>query len=547
MRRNETLGWALRALLVLALAACGGGGGSLSLAGAGGVGTGGTGMSTGLSSGTLTGFGSLVLDGQPYDSASPLYFAGTPQDESAATAAAAVQLGQQLQIRLDANGVPSAVLIEPQLVGPVALQPSGFSVNGVPVRINADPTQGPVTYYEGIANAAALTNGMQLEVHGAWGVDPASGQGYLLATLVEQQPASNAVTRITGLVSSLAANGSSFMLGANTVQLAATATVLPAGATLANGRLVTVWSNQPVSGGVVTAGAVRVSTLQGTTGTVQIGGLVSALAGSRFQVDGIAVDASAPSLATALSALSAGQYVVVTGTPAGDTLVASRLSPYTAAPASAVTLHGTITGYVGPANFLVRGVSVNAAGATVSPAGAGLANGAYVEIAGSVQGNQVVATTVTVQSQPPAGSTVDYVGTVGQLDSVTRAFVLTLGDGSTRSVALASNVAYDNGSAAQLVNGASVEVEATAPAGGGLLAYSVQFRTLPAGGGSGATTETSGLAYDVSGTAFSVNGLVIQINGVGTSGGTLANGVKVEVDFIVSGGQNLAQKISIDH
>ncbi len=558
MKRNEAMDATARGnpvrrprgtlamLVLLVVSACGGGGASLS--GAGGVGTGGTGMSTGLSSGTVTGFGSLVLDGQPYSSATPLYFAGTAQDESAATAAAAVQLGQQLQIQLDAQGVPSAVLIDPQLVGALALQPAGgFTVNGVPVRVTTAPTRGPVTYYAGVAGAAALAGGMQVEVHGAFAIDPGTGQGYLQATLVEQLPATNTVTRITGVVADLAASGNSFRLGTTPVQLAPAAKVLPVGTALANGRLVTVWSNQAPLGGVVSAGAVRVSTLQGSTGTVQLGGLVSALAGTAFQVDGIAVDASAPALAAQRAALAAGQYVVVTGTAAGDTLQASRIAAYAVTPASAVTLHGTITGYVGIGNFLVRGVPVNAAGATLAPAGTALANGLYVEVGGSVQGNQVAATAVTVQSQPPIGSTVDYVGTVGQLDGVAKTFVLTLKDGTTRQVALAPNLAYDNGSAAQLVNGASVEVEATATGGANLLAYSVQFRALASPSAPPATTETSGVAYDVGATSFAVNGLTILINNVVPRNGTLANGVRVEVDFVTTQGQNLAQDISIDH
>ena len=73
-------------------------------------------------------------------------------------------------------------------------------------------------------------------------------------------------------------------------------------------------------------------------------------------------------------------------------------------------------------------------------------------------------------------------------------------DGTSRNVTLAGNVAYSNGSAAQLINGANVEVEATTStaAATDLVAYSVSFQgaSAPAGGGA-PTLETNGLAYDV--------------------------------------------------
>ena len=115
MHKNHfrKLGAVALVLLTALLASCGGGG---TVATTGGVGTGGTGISTG----TVTGFGSVVLDGTAYSSASPVYYAGTDQDEEAQTSSTAVNLGDQLQIRLDAQGHPSKVVIDPELMGPVA-------------------------------------------------------------------------------------------------------------------------------------------------------------------------------------------------------------------------------------------------------------------------------------------------------------------------------------------------------------------------------------------------------------------------------------------
>ena len=550
------LGAATLSLLTALLVSCGGGG--TVVATNGGVGTGGTGISTG----TVTGFGSLVLDGTTYSSASPLYFAGTDQDAQVQTASTAVNLGDQLEIRLDAQGHPSKVVIDPELMGAVAnLGSAGFSVNGVAVRVNGNAADGPLTYYSGLNDFSSLKNGMQVEVHGAWGQD-AGGQGYIQATRIEQLPANNPVTRVTGLVSGFDAASGSFQIGAVSVHTSAATVITPAGQKLANGQLVNVWSNMPVAAnGALVAGAVSVRTLRGESGPVQMGGLVTQLSGSRFQMMGIPVDASAADLAAAVQALVNGEYVVVQGQAdaVSGVLTATSLRAYANHPAE-VELSGTITGYVSPSNFLVRGVPVDASAAQVVFTGgtvASLRNGVFVDIVGNVagsSGNVVTASHVAVLSQAPDGGTVDYQGTVSALNMTSGTFTLTAqDDGITQSfpVSLAPNAVFSNGTAAQLINGANVEIEAT-NAASGLLAYSVSFQGVSktsgsSGGASGSVLETQGTLYNLTTTSFEVNALTIQINGVIPKEGTLANGVKVEVSFIQSGGQNLAKDISLDH
>ena len=547
-------GAAALVLLTALLASCGGGG---TIASNGGVGTGGTGISTG----TVTGFGSVVLDGTAYNSASPIYYAGTDQDEEVQTASTAVDLGDQLEIRLDAQGLPSKVVIDPELMGTVEnLGAGSFTVNGVAVRVNSSTTAGPVTYYAGLSDFSGLRNGMQVEVHGAYG-QGAGGQGYVQATRIEQLPANNPVTRLTGIVSNLNAASGTFQIGTSLVQTSASTLLTPSGLALANGQLVNVWSNvPPAASGAVRAGAVNVRTLLGVSGPAQVGGLVAQLSGKRFQVSGIPVDASAAGLASALQGLTDGEYVVVQGNADASTgvLTATSLRAYASQPAQ-VELRGTITGFVGPGNFLVRGVPVDASGAGVVFTGgsvASLGNGVFVDIVGNVagsSGNVVTASSVTVQSQAPDGGTVDYQGTVSAVDPAGGTFTLTSQDGGTTStfqVTLAPNAVFSNGTSAQLVAGASVEIEATNTASG-LLAYSVSFQsvTVPSGSGGGSTPtlETKGTVYNLGASSFEVNALTIQINGVIPSGGTLTNGAKVEVSFIQSGGSNLAQEISLDH
>ena len=531
----------------LTLASCGGGGGGLASTG-GGVGSGGT----GISYGTVTGFGSIVLDGQSYNSATPLYYEDGAQGSGTRQAATAVELGDRLSVVTDVAGNPTTVVIEPELIGAVgSVSSTGFTVNGVSVTVNDGRSGAPTTYYAGLGGLASLVAGTQVEVHGAFGLD-ASGQPYVQATLVQQLPSSNQATRITGVVSQLGA--SSFVVDGVTVNYNASTALAPSGVALADGELVNVWSAAPLAANAINAGAIRIRTLQGQSGQARIGGLVAQLQGTRFSVSGITIDASA--VAASAAALHTGDYVVVQGSvdAASGVVQATSISAY----ASTIELKGTITGYVSASNFLVRGVPVDASAATFSSgAAASLGNGVYVDVVGTIaagQFNTVSASSVAVLTSAPDGGTADYRGTIGAVTP--SGFTLNYSeDGATHSVAVtvAGNVQYSNGPASALVAGATVEVEGTVGSGG-LSAYSVAF-VGPAGSSSGAGSsasgsyETSGLvySYDSAAGTFVVNGLTVAITAGTQVSGTLQNGVKVDVNFTQVGGVNQAQTVSIDH
>ena len=555
MKPIERIAAAFCVLLVLALGACGGaGGGSPSTATAGGVGTGGT----GIVFGPITGFGSIVVDGTAYSSATPRYLSEGDNGETIATSAASVGLGNQVQLQLDAQGNPASVIIEPALVGGVGrIGASQFVVNGMTVRVNSNASTGPLSYFSGLSGFSSLTSGMQVAVHGAYGVDAGNQQEYVQATRIEQLPGTSTVNRLSGTVVNLNAAAGTFQLGAATVRMSESTGILPGGTVLANGLWVNVWSNTaPAANGDLRAGVIRVRSLSGTTGPVQLGGLVSRLSGTQFQVSGIAIDGGAGALAAVVRNLKSGEYVVVQGPPdaRGSTLVASSVRTYAAQPAQ-VELKGTVTDFVNQGNFLVRGVPVDAAQAQLlgAASGAGLRNGMYVEVVGSVSGangNLVSAASVSAPNKAPAGGTVNYRGTVSQVDAASGSFVLTGSldeDGASVLVKLAPNVAFAKGGAAQLVNGASVEVEATKNAGD-IATYGVFFKSIAAlpGGPSSGKLETEGVAYGVTSSAFNVNGLTIQINGIIPQGGSLTSGAEVAVKFTQSGGRNLAQEISVD-
>jgi hypothetical protein len=535
------------------LAACGGGGSTLALDNGSGVGTGGT----GITMGTVTGFGSVVVDGTSYSSASPLYFAQSSQSEEAPASPGDVVLGSQVQVELDTQGNPSTIAVVPDLVGAVSTADAGgLRVNGVRVRFNNASGSGPITYFSGLPGPGAVKTGMQVALSGAYGTDP-SGAPYFLASLVERLPDSNPITRVSGVVSALSTAAHTFQIGNITVDYSSATQLDTTSATLANGQFVKVWSNQPLrnSGQGLTANSLRIRSFAGRSGPVQISGLVYGMAGTGFQLSAVPVDASAISLAATLSGLAAGQYVTVQGQidARTGTVIAAAIASSAGQPVP-TTIQGTITGYIGPNTFFVRGVPVDASSAKFQNGAnaASLADGVYVTLLGTVgtaNSGVVVASSLSVISQAPTGETVEYRGTVSQVQSGSFVLARQASGGSvSTAITLGTKVSYSNGTALQLVNGATVEVEATKTASG-LSAYSIAFTgaepTDNMGGGGNPPVLVHGRVEDLSSTGMTVSGISIQLNGVAPQGGTLTNGAKVEVWLSNAGGVYLARSIAI--
>lgn len=551
MRTARLIAWSLACWM---LASCGGGS-TLAEGTSGGVGTGGTGISLG----TVTGFGSVVIDGTPYNSASPQYFAPSQLSETAPASSSDVALGSQVQVELDAQGSPSSVTVAPELVGAVASpDATGFSVNGVRVQVNKLTASGPVTYFSGLSGPAALRAGMQVAVSGVCGGD-ANATPFVQATLVERLPDANPIVRISGLVSSLNAAGKTFRLGGITVDYSNATQAAPTSATLANGLWVSVWANQPLGNGGTTLAAttLRIRSLVGRSGSVQISGLISNLSGSAFQISAIPVNASAASLATKLAGLRSGDYVTVQGQvdAASGAITASTIASYVSAPVQ-TALQGNITGYVGASAFFVRGVPVDASSAQFlnGASAAALADGVYVELTGTVgatHADVVVVSSLAVVAQPANGKTVIYRGTVSQFNAAAKTFALSRmdpGASQPETITLGANLAYSNGNAQALVNGANVEVETTKTATG-LSAYSIRFiAAAPMGNGGGGNRQATlvrGRVDNLTASDMSVGGLAIQLNGVSAQNGVLANGVQVDVWLNAAAGSNLAQSIHV--
>lgn len=201
----QRLRGALCVLVGLALGACGGGGSTL--AEGGGVGSGGT----GITYGTVSGFGSVVVDGVHFDDSKA-------EVQTEDLAAAEVRLGQTVAVTHDTQRTASRIEVRAQLRGPVsAIGSSTLSVAGYPVDVidGGDTTRQATVIEDSEGNATELA-ALQgdVEVHGVW---LTSSGGYrLAATRIEQLSGAAARVLVSGVVTQVA--GASFALnGVGTV------------------------------------------------------------------------------------------------------------------------------------------------------------------------------------------------------------------------------------------------------------------------------------------------------------------------------------------
>lgn len=156
-------------VLALLVAGCGGAVGV-----AGGVGSGGS----GVAEGTVSGFGSVLIDGVAYGDAQALV------EREGESGVAEAKLGQRVRIMHTLNQA-SSILVLPQLVGAASTNADAqgeFTLLGQRVRIVSamDASLSP-TVFDGLSQVRA---GDALEVHGLWSRE--GGQWLLLASRIEK-------------------------------------------------------------------------------------------------------------------------------------------------------------------------------------------------------------------------------------------------------------------------------------------------------------------------------------------------------------------------
>jgi hypothetical protein len=179
--------WLLAAGTAATLAACGGGGG-------GGNTTSSTASTTIptttptpaaptgalTATGTVTGFGSVIVDGVKYDDSAATVKAEDDASSPRSVALSELKLGMQVEVKADDAGKAATVTISSEVFGRItALRADGFVVAGQTVKVSTD-TANP-TVFEGVSGLSGLALNDFVEVHGKRDAD-----GAIVASRIER-------------------------------------------------------------------------------------------------------------------------------------------------------------------------------------------------------------------------------------------------------------------------------------------------------------------------------------------------------------------------
>lgn len=450
---------AAAALLALAVTASCGGGGA--------VGSGGTGAPvTGYSIGTVNGFGSVIVDSVSFDD---LHASVVAETAPGIDSLAEVRLGERVAVAYVQPGIARQIRVLTALSGPAttSVTNSRFTMLGQTVVINTAAGSGPTTQLGGgYSRASDVRAGDVVDVHGVLVLQ--NGAWILSATRIDKLTGTPEYLRVTGVVAGLGGGSTTFSLGTLTVDASA-ATLVPRGSTLANGAAVTVLA-LPASYLASGASTSRLAAAQIRLDALQESSLDDALSGSISSLDSTAkvfmlgaqkVSYAGATLSPAGAMPASGIYVQVQGRVGRDgILTATTLDLHGDGSDDDSELKGTIVAFDAVANqFKLRDVLVDASTARLQGCpGAGLGNGLYVEVQGTLASSGVVARTIQCESEP-AGGSIERQGRSSAVDTAARTFTLTSEQGAALTVRWADTTFFGNGLTPATLSGKTIDVQ----------------------------------------------------------------------------------------
>jgi len=533
--------WLTATTLALSLAACGGGGSDT-------IGTAAAPASSGalFASGTITGFGSVIVEGVRYDDSSASIKVEDDAWAPRSASLSALKLGMQVELQGDDSGRASSVTVSSEVFGRItSLTSGGFVVAGQTVIVSTDASS--PTVFEDVSGLAGLAVNDFVEVHGK-----RDAAGAIVASRIELKDGSSlAAIRVVGAVAALDAAAKTFALSGLTVAYGGTTRVLPAGAVLANGQRVAVWSDTAIVGNTLTAKSLVVKRHNlGSNDLARLGGLVRDLdyAAKTFKVDGVDVDAAAASYDKGTATdLANGRKVRVRGTFADGRLKATEVRFVKDQGDAQVELTGVVTDFAGIGSFKVRGVPVDASGPGIAfknGSSQNLANGVLVKVEGNVAGNVVKPRELSFVTSDDARSRW-LLGDVSGYDAGSGAFKLMGLDARLTEASTFRNGDATAATRADFGNDDRVQLRG-AFSGGSFLVSEVVFRP----GAQRVIDGVEGGAYevDLGAGVFKLNGTVVRIGPTTVFEGSrenLRNGVKVEVYGAIVAGELLASKVEV--
>lgn len=379
---------ALLALIAATLlaAACGGGSN---------VDTGGTGaLPESYSSGRITGYGSVIVNGVRFDDSKALVLDddGMPQTSNA------LQLGMVVDVTAggvtpdSAGGTPHAtatmIQLHTEIVGPVvSVDVAGNSLVVLGQTVDVDTA----TVFSGSTGLAGLAANDVVEVFGFYNAT----SGHVLAARIEKTTGATSY-QLRGAVANLDTNAKTFQIGGAVIDYSQIASgQLP---TLSNGQRVRAVLNTTPHVGVwvatkISSGARHVP--EHVNGDVE-GFITNFTSAGSFSVDGVAVDASGSGVQFAngtAADLANGVRVEVEGTMTNGVLVATKVEFNGKGDHGGhgghdleVELHGAVQPGVTASTFLLRNVTVHFDNTTQFAGGtaADLVTGAQLEVKGTL-------------------------------------------------------------------------------------------------------------------------------------------------------------------
>jgi hypothetical protein len=331
----------------LLLAACGGGGGDEPPRA----------QASSFTSGAITGFGSVIVNGVRFDDDA----AELVDEDGNRLGKDDLALGQQVEIeassidRTGGLGVATRILVGSELVGPVAaVDPASQTlvVLGQTVAVDAS-----TVFDDDLSGGfAALSVGRVLEVHAQLDV----AGGVYRATRIEPEDSPSAF-KLRGLVEALDTAARSFRIGSATIHYASATEVTP---TLANGLRVRVrLETAPVAGEWVATRVTAGDRSHDDHDEAEVEGLITAwTSATAFSVNGLPVDASQATFRDGQAGVVLGARVEVEGAIVNGVLVARQVHLEDEDDddhEGEYELHGAISALDTQARtFLLRGVTV---------------------------------------------------------------------------------------------------------------------------------------------------------------------------------------------
>ena len=426
----------------------------------------------------------------------------------------------------------------------------------------------------------ALVNGISVTVEGVM-------IGNVLVATEIKLPVSTAMVddELKGFVTAVGAAGTIFVNG-SAVDVS---TAVITGGTLAQ---LVVGAKVEVHGvlvaGKFVASVVHIEDAASSTtalGQAEIKGVISAFVSlSNFLVAGQKVDASTALIEDGtVASLINGVTVEVNGTMVAGVIKATRIelkraaaapSPSTPPPPSgsaSFEATGAVSAFVSVASFKVSGVMIDGSTATIKDGTvADIQNGAMVEVKGTLTAGVVKATTIEIKRRaviapPPPPPPVSpppppppSVAIAFEATGAISAFV-SISNFTVAGVTIdASAATFKDGTAADLKNGAMIEVKG--PLSGGIVrATSIEIKSVavvitppppPPPPSSGSEFEVKALVTGfVSVSNFMLSGTRIDASAATFERGTAAdlrNGVQIEVKGVLTAGVVKASRVRFE-